>query len=274
MKIQNPNPKSQTSSKLQAPTWLRGVGDVAFVRVSGFNAKTQRRKDAEKTGWGEKRGAFAPQLLLPLCVSAPLRLCVKFVSPNPERRLPNRRGAERSAGFSPLHRADEGFRKNHRAGRIRRTTISVSPNCWMWLLVTAVALFTISCSVPQHRIGADLEMRNSTTNHLGWAKLVWGESLVTVGVFSPGTSAVYLDQGIPKTITTNVATIEFVIEDDPRLQIGSEDERVALKRKLIQRVPVDVTPLRNLAPGYYRITFSLLSLTNAELKVKLEPAAQ
>ena len=37
-----------------------------------------------------------------------------------ERRFPNRRGAERSAGFSPLHRADdEGFRKNPCAGKWR-----------------------------------------------------------------------------------------------------------------------------------------------------------
>lgn len=124
MKHQTPNTKHQISSKLHAPTWLRGVGGVAVIWVSGFNAKAQRREDAEKTGWREGRAiGLAPQFLLPLCVSAPLRLCVKFSPPNLERRFPNRRGAERSAvprPAGPLHRADdEGFRKNLCAGKIR-----------------------------------------------------------------------------------------------------------------------------------------------------------
>ena len=143
MKSQIPNPKFQISSKLQAPTWSRGVGGVAVVWAFGLNAKAQRRKDAEKTGWGEGRGACAPQFLPLLCVSAPLRLCVKLFPTNSECRFPNRHGVERSAGFSTLHRADDGgFRKNSCAGKIRG-----AKGNWFVSCVSVLLLAFAGCQV-------------------------------------------------------------------------------------------------------------------------------
>ncbi len=157
MKFQIPNLKSQISSKLQIPIgcaeWLgvavgrsvvaqifnllyrriafgraSAIGEALEFPVAIFNAETQRRRDAEEEGESESRWVgSAPQNLFPLCASAPLRLCAKIPSattpdaaPDSERWFPNRRGAERSTGFSPLHRADdEGFRKNSCAGKRR-----------------------------------------------------------------------------------------------------------------------------------------------------------
>src|SRR5829696_3092957 len=136
-----------------------------------------------------------------------------------------------------------------------------------FLLVVFVAFFATSCSLGQRQPLLDVTVRNNTTNRLGWAELNWGEGSITVGIFPAGKGATFFDASLPKSTRTHTATIEFVNEDDPRLQAASADERVSLKRRLIQKVPVDVSALQQLAPGHYHVTFSLLSLTNAELVI-------
>jgi hypothetical protein len=79
----------------------------------------------------ESRGQHHPSPSFPLPVEGRGR-------PDSERRFPNRRGAARSAGFSPLHRADdEGFRKNPCAGKIRGVLV---------VALCAFALLLSSCS--------------------------------------------------------------------------------------------------------------------------------
>ena len=137
------------------------------------------------------------------------------------------------------------------------------------LFAAWVASLATSCGLGRRQPIVDVTVRNSTTNKLGWAELVWGEGSLSIGVFLPGKGITYGDTGLPNSVKTNTATIEFVNEDDPRVRVGSEDERVAMRRQLIQKVPVDVSPLRQLAPGHYQATFNLLSLTNAVLAIRL-----
>ncbi len=141
----------------------------------------------------------------------------------------------------------------------------------LFLAAVAVVLAT-SCSMGRRQPIVDVTVQNNTTNQLGWAEVNWGEgSSISVGVFAPHTGKTYYDTSFPKSVKTNIATIEFVDEEDARLHIGSEDERLALRKQSIRRVPVDVSPLRRLAPGHYHVTVSLLSLTNAELVIQTKP---
>jgi hypothetical protein len=132
----------------------------------------------------------------------------------------------------------------------------------------AVALCTLSCDGNQ-QITPTITVQNDSTNHLDWVSVKWGDHRLDVGVMSPGTGATYLGVSLPTFVTTNVAIIKFINEDDPGLssESGTPDEARARRVKSWRKVPVDVEPLLHLRPQHYDVTFRILSLTNAELQV-------
>ena len=137
------------------------------------------------------------------------------------------------------------------------------------LLVLSLALCVVSCS-SSRQLRRDVTIQNGSTNHLEWVDVDWGGHTIDVGVLPPGKGATILDAGIPAGVTTNIAVLKFINEDQPGLnwESGSNDEVRARRAKSWTRVPVDVSPLLKLGPGPCHITFRILSVTNAEVVVE------
>jgi hypothetical protein len=87
----------------------------------------------------------------------------------------------------------------------------------------------------------------------------------------------YLGPGNPPPVLIrpsyglHLAYFEFVDEGDPRLQGTKGDENLRLRHQLMRKIPIDVAPLKQLGPGSYGVTFSLVTLTNAELTIQTKP---
>ena len=136
--------------------------------------------------------------------------------------------------------------------------------------------FVLTCGMPSCSRHSRLEptvdvtIQNDSTNHLDWVEVDWGGRVMTAGVSPPGKGATELDAGLPVGVATNVAMIKFINEDDPRLSwTGGSNEEVRARRAISwTQVPVDVNRLQQLGPGHYKITFRILSLTNAELLIE------
>ena len=116
----------------------------------------------------------------------------------------------------------------------------------------------------------DVTIQNASTNHLDWVEVRWGENVMTAGVLPPGVGKTELHKGLPARITTNFAIIRFINEDDPRLrwESGSNEEVRARRATSEMFVPVDVSPLLRLGPRQDKVTFRILSLTNADVLVQ------
>jgi hypothetical protein len=135
--------------------------------------------------------------------------------------------------------------------------------------ITALALTMVlaaSCGTKRPATSVDITIQNDSTNNLDWVELVWGEGNLSVGVMSAGNGKTILDAGIPKS-ATDTATLEFVENNDPKLRAGPTD-RAALEARKKHSIQVDVSRLRRLAPGRYDVTFSILSLSEAKLRIE------
>jgi hypothetical protein len=130
------------------------------------------------------------------------------------------------------------------------------------LLAILTTFAVISCSTTPRR-SVDIEIRNGTTNFLTWVAVTWDDGKQTAGVMPPGVSKINLDAGLPKAPKSETAFIEFVDRNDGWIN----GARPNSERKHY-RIPVDVAPLKRLSSGHYRVTFSILSFTQAELKIE------
>ena len=125
-------------------------------------------------------------------------------------------------------------------------------------------MFVVSCSMTPRRPSVDIEIRNDSTNELNWMRVKWDEGEQSAGVMPPGKSAVLLDAGLPKAPKSDTAFMEFV--DDKDGWTYSPGRPSSERRRY--RIPVDVSALKQLSPGHYRVTFSVLSFTEARLQIQ------
>ena len=130
-------------------------------------------------------------------------------------------------------------------------------------VAVAFAGLLASCSITPSRPSVDIDIRNDSTNHLNWVSVLWDEGKQTAGVMIPGASKVSLDAGLPKKPKSDTAFMEFVDDNDGWTYQG----RPTSERKRF-RIPVDVSALKRLSAGHYRVTFSILSLTEARLQIQ------
>lgn len=86
---------------------------------------------------------------------------------------------------------------------------------------------------------------------------------MSAGVLRPGIWNVFVDAGLPKHPKSDTAFIEFVDEKDGWVY----GARPSAERKRY-RLPVDVSPLKRLSTGRYKVTFSIQSLTEAKLWIE------
>ena len=132
----------------------------------------------------------------------------------------------------------------------------------VFLAVLTATFAVISCSTMPRR-SVDIEIRNGSTNFLNWVAVLWDDGEQRAGVMPPGVSKISLDAGLPKSPKSDTAFIEFVDRNDGWIN----GARPNSERKHY-RIPVDVSPLKRLNSGHYRVTFSILSFTQAELKIE------
>jgi hypothetical protein len=137
-----------------------------------------------------------------------------------------------------------------------RTHVSI------FLAVLAATFAVISCST-MSRPSVDIDIRNNSTNFLNWVAVLWDDGKQTAGVMPPGVSKISLDAGLPKSPKSDTAFIEFVVYNDGWIN----GARPNSERKHY-RIPVDVSPLKRLGSGHYRVTFSILSFSQADLKIE------
>jgi hypothetical protein len=132
----------------------------------------------------------------------------------------------------------------------------------VFLAVLTATFAVISCSTTPRR-SVDIDIRNDSTNFLNWVAVLWDDGKQTAGVLPPGVSKISLDAGLPKSPKSDTAFIEFVDRNDGWINgVTPNSERKHY------RIPVDVSPLKRLTSGHYRVTFSILSFTQAELKIE------
>src|SRR5690606_17147457 len=97
-------------------------------------------------------------------------------------------------------------------------------------------------------------MSNESGIELNGARVVWEDREISFGILIKGGSATILGAGLPKSIASNTATVKFI-------------ERSS---RVPHEIPIDVSPLRRLAPGNYEVNFRILSLTEAKLEIALK----
>jgi hypothetical protein len=131
------------------------------------------------------------------------------------------------------------------------------------VIAVAFAMLVASCSSTPSRPSVDIKISNNSTNDLTWVRVRWDEGEQRAGVLPAGVWKVSLDAGLPKKPKSDTAFVEFVDDKDGWTYQGSPNS----ERKRY-RIPVDVSPLRQLAAGYYRVTFSILSFTEAKLQIE------
>jgi len=126
-----------------------------------------------------------------------------------------------------------------------------------------IAALGYSCAVHPAYQTVDIEIRNASTNRLNWVRVLWDEKQQTAGILIPGASSVSLDAGRPKNPKSDTAFMEFVDDHDgwaPQGRPTSERKRY--------RIPIDVSALKRLSSGHCRVTFSILSFTEARLQIQ------
>jgi len=127
--------------------------------------------------------------------------------------------------------------------------------------VIFTALVVVSCSSAPPRPVVDIKISNDSTNDLTWVRVCWDEGEESAGVLPAGIWKVSLDAGLPKKPKSETAFVEFADEkDDWTGKDNSQRKRY--------RIPVDVSPLRQLTAGHYGVTFSILSFTEAKLQIE------
>ncbi len=137
--------------------------------------------------------------------------------------------------------------------------------CLHYLVVVGLGIPIVSCSIAPHRPSVDIEIRNDSTNALNWVTVQWDDREQTAGVMPSGVSKVSLDAGLPKAPKSDTAFVEFVDDKDGWTYNGRPNS----ERKRY-RLPVDISELKRLSAGHYRITFSILSFTEAKLHIQKE----
>ena len=130
-------------------------------------------------------------------------------------------------------------------------------------VAVASAVLVMSCSIPSSRPSVDIDIRNDSTNHLNWVSVLWDEGKQTAGLMIPGASSVSLDAGLPKKPKSDTAFMEFVDDNDGWTSQGRPNSE---RRRY--RIPVDVSALKRLSAGHYRVTFSILSFTEVRLQIQ------
>ena len=137
------------------------------------------------------------------------------------------------------------------------------------MLLLALAFCVVSCS-PSKRLRRDITLQNDSNNHLDWVEVNWGGRVVEFGVMPPGKGATLIDVGLPTSVTTNVAVISFINEDAPGLnwKSGSNEEVRARRENSWTRVPVEVSQLLRINSEPHHITFRILSVTKAEVRIE------
>jgi hypothetical protein len=130
-------------------------------------------------------------------------------------------------------------------------------------VAVAFAVLVVSCNTPSSRPSVDIDIRNDSTNRLNWVKVLWDEGEQTAGVMIPGASKVSLDAGLPKRPKSDTAFMEFVDDKD-----GWTYQNKPNSERKRYRIPVDVSALKRLSAGHYRVTFSILSFTEARLQIQ------
>ena len=130
-------------------------------------------------------------------------------------------------------------------------------------VAVAFTVLVVSCNIPSSRPSVDIDIRNDSTNDLNWVSVLWDEGKQTAGVLRHGASSVSLDAGLPKKPKSDTAFMEFVDDSDGWIYQG----RPTSERKRY-RIPVDVSALKRLSAGHYRVTFSILSFTEARLQIQ------
>ena len=117
----------------------------------------------------------------------------------------------------------------------------------LWIAVSISLL--VSCSVHQREpVVLDIALQNATSIDLDWMKVDWDGPYVPGGIVPRGKSKTTLGAEPPKS---DSATITFV-ED-----VGRQPHTIKL----------DVSRLKTLRSGHYRVTLSVSSLTEAKLVV-------
>lgn len=130
--------------------------------------------------------------------------------------------------------------------------------------VVFVALLILLASCKTSPPSVDIEIRNDSTNDLNWVRVQWDDGEKTAGVLPPGISKVDLGANLPRAPKSYTAFMEFADENDGwDYKSGKPNS----ERKLY-RIPIDVSPLKQLGSERYLVTFSVLSLAEAKLTIK------
>ncbi|HEX2854764.1 MAG TPA: hypothetical protein VHO24_16145 [Opitutaceae bacterium] len=137
------------------------------------------------------------------------------------------------------------------------------------ILLSALAFCLVACS-PSERLRRDVTIQNDSKNQLDWVSVKWGGRVFGAGIMPPGKGATIIDASLPANVTAKVAIIEFIDEDAPGLnwKSGSNEEVRARRAESWTRVPVDITQLSQISGQSCHITFRILSLTDAEVRVE------
>ncbi|MEI9864809.1 MAG: hypothetical protein WDN00_09700 [Limisphaerales bacterium] len=130
-------------------------------------------------------------------------------------------------------------------------------------VAVAFAVLVMSCSIPSSRPSVDIDIRNDSTNDLDWVKVRWDDGGQSAGVLPVGVSKVSLDAGLPKSPKSDTAFIEFADDKDGWVYLARPNS----ERKRYS-IPVDVSSLKRLSAGHYRVTFSILSFTEGKLLIE------
>ncbi len=135
------------------------------------------------------------------------------------------------------------------------------------IAVPCLIIIATGCNSLHPQATVDVSIRNDSTNYLDWVSVVWGSGEIRAGILPPGAGAKHYDAGLPKLVKTNIATLEFVDDNDRKLHALPMD-RTALEKRKAYVIPIDVSALRQLSVGgHYHVTFVITSFTEAKLVI-------
>lgn len=137
------------------------------------------------------------------------------------------------------------------------------------MVTVAFTMLLASCGTAPSGPSVDIRISNDSTNDLTWLSVRWDEGQQEAGVLSAGVWKESLDAGLPKKPKSDTAFVEFADDKD-----GWSDQGSPNSERKLYRIPVDVSPLRQLAGGHYRVTFSILSFTEAKLQIEKRGQAE
>jgi len=130
--------------------------------------------------------------------------------------------------------------------------------------IILVSLLFVSCGSVQRGAIVDINISNDSANDLNWVRVRWDEGEQTAGVLPARASKISLDAGLPKAPKSDTAFVEFV-DDKDGWDYHSKRPNSERKHYII---PVDVSALKRLSSGHYRVTFAILSFTEAKLQIE------